>query len=278
MTDDNYLNEKLNKHNAWSDEFRRGYRKGYNAGKMHWQSEMKKSLAAKDRERVNLLKVYPYNLIPIITGEDDSLYLRSDSGEENEEQMRYYSPGIIEDVMRQALTERENKVLQMCYEWGLTLDQAGAELGVTHERVRQIKNKALRKLHHRTYHHELECVPKNELMEAQSQVENYKAQTDYLKSELDRIRSITPWQKEESEENQSVMETSIDTLDLSVRAYNCCYRAGIKTLGDLSMKTYNDMLKILNMGRKTLQEIETKMAEYGIRFKPEEAVNRNEYV
>lgn len=273
MTDDNYLNEKLNKHNAWSDEFRRGYRNGYNAGKMHWQSEMKKSLAAKDRERVNLLKVYPYNLIPIITDEDST-----DAGEENEEQMRYYSPGIIEDVMHKALTEREDKVLQMRYEWGMTLKEVGVEIGITQERVRQIEAKAFRKLHYRTYHYELECVPKNELIEAQAQVENYKAQADYLKSELDRIRSITPGQKEESEENQSVMGTSVDTLDLSVRAYNCCYRAGIKTLGDLSMKTYNDMLKIRNMGRKSLQEIETKMAEYGIRFKPEEAVNRNESV
>ena len=269
MTDDNYLNEKLNKHTAWSEDFRRGYQNGFNAGKAHWQSEMKKALVAKDRERVNLLKIYPYNLIPIITGEDDISYLRSDAGEENEEPMRYYSPGIIEDVMHKALTEREDKVLQMRYEWGLTLDQAGAELGITRERVRQIENKALRKLNYRTHLHELECVPKKDLMEAQSQVENYKAQADYLQRELDRIRGIVPAQREEAEQKGTLLEASIDVLDLSTRSYNCCLRAGVKTLGDLSMKTYNDMFKILNMGRKSLQEIEDKMAEHGLRFKPD---------
>ena len=269
MTDDNYLNEKLNKHTAWSEDFRRGYQNGFNAGKAHWQSEMKKALVAKDRERVNLLKIYPYNLIPIITGEDDISYLRSDAGEENEEPMRYYSPGIIEDVMHKALTEREDKVLQMRYEWGLTLDQAGAELGITRERVRQIENKALRKLNYRTHLHELECVPKKDLMEAQSQVENYKAQADYLQRELDRIRGIVPAQREEAEQKGTLLETPIENLDLSVRSYNCLKRAGIQALGDLCGKTYTEMMKVRNLGKRSLAEIEDKMKENGLRFRPE---------
>ena len=269
MTDDNYLNEKLNKHPAWSEDFRQGYRNGYNAGKNHWQSEMKKALVAKDRECVNLLKVYPYNLIPIITGEDDIFYLRSDAGEENEEPMRYYSPWIIEDVMHKALTEREDKVLQMRYEWGLTLDQAGAELGITRERVRQIENKALRKLNYRAHLHELECVPKKELMEAQSQAEHYKAQAEYLQAELDKIRNITPEQREEAEQKGTLLETTIAELDLSVRSYNCCKRVGINTLGDLCGKTFTEMTKVRNLGKRSLQEIESKMNEYGLRFKPE---------
>lgn len=269
MTDDNYLNEKLNKHPAWGEEFRRGYRNGCNAGKEHWQSEMKKALVAKDRERVNLLKVYPYNLIPIITGEDDRFYLRSDVGKENEEPMRYYSPGIIEDVMHKALTERENKVLQMRYEWGMTLNEVGVEIGITQERVRQIEAKAFRKLHYRTYHYELECVPKKELRGAQLQVEHYKAQADYLQRELDRIRGIVPAQREEMEKKSTLLETPIENLDLSVRSYNCLKRAGIQTLGDLCGKTYAEMMKVRNLGKRSLAEIEDKMKENGLRFRPE---------
>lgn len=69
---------------------------------------------------------------------------------------------------------------------------------------------------------------------------------------------------------KSIMETSIDELNLSVRTYNCCKRAGINTLGDLSMKTLDDMYHVRNLGRHSLQEIEKKMAEYGLRFKPVE--------
>lgn len=65
------------------------------------------------------------------------------------------------------------------------------------------------------------------------------------------------------------MENPIVELDLSVRSYNCCKRAGINTLGDLCGKTYTEMQKVRNLGKKSLQEIEKKMAEYGLRFKPE---------
>ena len=269
MTDDNYLNEKLNKHTAWSDEFRRGYRNGYNAGKEHWQSEMKNALKEKDRERVNLLRVYPYNLIPLINGEDDDSYLRTNADEDYQEPKKYYSPGIMEEVMNEVLTERENKVLQMRYQWGMTLEEAGKECGVTRERIRQVEAKAIRKLRFQQHKGTFRCVPEAELREAQGEAEHYKAQAEYLQAELDKIRNITPAQREEAEQKGALLEASIETLDLSVRAYNCCKRAGINTLGDLSMKTLDDMYHVRNLGRRSLQEIEQKMAEYGLRFKPE---------
>lgn len=262
MTDDNYLNEKLNKNPAWSEEFRRGYRNGYNAGKQHWQSEMKKALEEKSRYRVNLLKVYPYNLIPIITGEDDT-----DVGEETEESIRYYSPGIIEDVMRKTLTERENKVLQMRYEWGMSLEEVGSEIGVTKERIRQIEARAIRKMRMRKL--DIMCAPAIDYRKELSDNEVLRNQVNYLQSELDKIRGISELQREEADKKRSIMEASIDVLDLSTRAYNCCLRAGIKTLGDLCGKTYAEMTKVRNLGKRSLAEIEDRMKENGLRFRPE---------
>lgn len=263
MTDDNYLNEKFNKHSEWNEDFRRGYRSGYEASKAHWKSEMKKAIVAKERERVNLLKVYPYNLIPLINGEDDESDIRA----WEEDNRVYYSPRLIEEVMTQRLTERENKVLQMRYEWGMSLEEVGSELGVTRERIRQVEARAIRKMRMRKL--DIMCAPAIDYRKELSDNEVLRNQVNYLQSELDRIRGISELQREEADKKRSIMETSIDTLDLSIRTYSCCKRAGINTIGDLSMKTYNDMLKIRNMGRKSLQEIETKMAEYGLRFKPE---------
>ena len=91
-----------------------------------------------------------------------------------------------------------------------------------------------------------------------------------MQAELDNIRNITPEQREEANKKGVSLEESIEVLDLSVRSYTCCKRAGINTLGDLCGKTYTEMTKVRNLGKKSLQEIESKMIEYGLRFKPEE--------
>ena len=273
MNNTETLEEKFSRNTAWSEEFKRGYKNGYNAAKSHWKSEMKKALDAKSRERVNLLRVYPYNLIPVINGENDDSYLRTNADEDYQEPKKYYSPGIMEDVMSIVLTERENKILQMRYEWGMSLEEAGKECGVTRERIRQVEAKAIRKL--RSHRYEIRCVPEAELRKATNEVEHYKAQAEYLQAELDKIRNITPEQRTEAEKKGTFLETSIDELDLSVRSYSCCKRAGINTLGDLCGKTYTEMQKVRNLGKKSLQEIAQKMTEYGLRFKPEETKNES---
>lgn len=261
--------EPVKRNPAWSEDYASGYKNGYTSAKSHWKTVMKNALEEKSRERVNLLRVYPYNLIPVINGENDDSYLRTNADEDYQEPKKYYSPGIMEEVMNEVLTERENKVLQMRYQWDMTLEEAGKECGVTRERIRQVEAKAIRKLRFQQHKGTFSCVPEAELREAQGEAEYYKAQAEYLQAELDKIRNITPEQREEADKKRSIMETSIDELDLSVRSYNCCKRAGINTLGDLCGKTYTEMLKVRKMGKKSLQEIENKMNEYGLRFKLE---------
>ena len=64
-----------------------------------------------------------------------------------------------------------------------------------------------------------------------------------------------------------ILETSIDDLDFSVRAYNCLKRANILTLRDLVDKTENEMMKIRNLGKKSLKEVKDKMYQLGLFFK-----------
>ena len=264
------LEEKFSRNKEWSEEFRRGYSNGYSSAANHWTAILKNKLAAKEKERVNLLRVYPYNLIPIINGENDKNYLATDSNEGHEEQRECYSLEILEDTMANCLTERENKVLQMRYEWRMPLEEVGKEFGVTKERIRQIEAKAIRKLRFQYRKGSILCVSKAELRKTQNEAERYKEKAERLQAELDKIRNIAPEQREEADKKGVLLEEPIDILDLSVRSYNCCLRAGVNTLGDLCGKTYSEMKRVRCMGKTSLKEIENKMHEYGLTFKPED--------
>ena len=65
-------------------------------------------------------------------------------------------------------------------------------------------------------------------------------------------------------EIDKVLEMSIDELELSVRSYNCLKRAGINTVEELTNRTSEDMMKVRNLGRKSLEEVLTKLKELGL--------------
>ena len=69
--------------------------------------------------------------------------------------------------------------------------------------------------------------------------------------------------KDDSESGK-VLETTIEELDLSVRSFNCLKRAGINTVEDLISKTEEDMMKVRNLGRKSLEEVIAKLASLGL--------------
>jgi len=70
--------------------------------------------------------------------------------------------------------------------------------------------------------------------------------------------------EKEEEEKDRLLELPIEELDLSVRSYNCLKRAGINTIEDLVRKTEEDMLKIRNLGKKSLAEIKEKLGNFGL--------------
>ena len=68
----------------------------------------------------------------------------------------------------------------------------------------------------------------------------------------------------EDDITQAVLEMSIDELELSVRSYNCLKRAGINTVEELTNRTSEDMMKVRNLGRKSLEEVLNKLKELGL--------------
>ncbi len=76
-------------------------------------------------------------------------------------------------------------------------------------------------------------------------------------------------EKEESQK-EKVLETSIEELELSVRSFNCLKRAGIATVEDLISRSEYDMMKVRNLGKKSLDEVIAKLHSLGLNFAEEE--------
>ena len=74
----------------------------------------------------------------------------------------------------------------------------------------------------------------------------------------------------ETDDKEKVLEMSIDELELSVRAYNCLKRAGINTVEELCNRTPEDMMKVRNLGRKSLEEVLAKLKELGLELNQSE--------
>ena len=94
-----------------------------------------------------------------------------------------------------------------------------------------------------------------------------KVLSDHLRSFIDlsdkssRIQIIAA---EEENSKDKVLEMNIDELELSVRSYNCLKRAGINTVEELCNRTSEDMMKVRNLGRKSLEEVLSKLKELGL--------------
>ena len=76
--------------------------------------------------------------------------------------------------------------------------------------------------------------------------------------------------EKEDNEKEKVLEMNIDELELSVRSYNCLKRAGINTVEELCNRTSEDMMKVRNLGRKSLEEVLSKLKELGLQLNPGE--------
>lgn len=76
--------------------------------------------------------------------------------------------------------------------------------------------------------------------------------------------------EQDNNEKEKVLEMNIDELELSVRSYNCLKRAGINTVEELCNRTPEDMMKVRNLGRKSLEEVLAKLKELGLELNPSE--------
>jgi len=86
----------------------------------------------------------------------------------------------------------------------------------------------------------------------------------------DSIKGMDILVKNEDDKQQQVLAMAIEDMDLSVRSYNCLKRANIHTVEDLTKKTEEEMLKVRNLGRKSLDEVILKLESYGLSLEKKE--------
>ena len=100
-----------------------------------------------------------------------------------------------------------------------------------------------------------------------------KIMSDYVDvfvSLVEKMRSQEILVSQDDEKQTKKLEMSIEDLDLSVRSYNCLKRAGIHTVQDLVKKSEDDMLKVRNLGKKSLDEVMNKLQELGFNLRNKE--------
>lgn len=86
----------------------------------------------------------------------------------------------------------------------------------------------------------------------------------------DEVKETEIMVEKEETQKEKVLETAIEDLDLSVRSYNCLKRAGINTVQELTDKTEPEMIKVRNLGRKSLEEVKQKLADLDLSLRQED--------
>ena len=83
----------------------------------------------------------------------------------------------------------------------------------------------------------------------------------------DHVSEVEIMVEKEEDKKEKVLEMTVEELDLSVRSYNCLKRASINTVEELTHKTEEDMMKVRNLGKKSLEEVQRKLGELGLSLK-----------
>lgn len=155
--------------------------------------------------------------------------------------------GSLEYVLH-TLTERERRILGFRYKDGLTFVEIGKRECVTHERIRQINAKALRKLRH-------------------------PDRLNYLKY---GVSGVISWKTESARKAALASlpkpdikpeDITLEELELSVRSYNCLKRAGMNTLRDVAEMTFDELCHVRNPGKKSIDEISCMLTRHGLSFR-----------
>ncbi|MGI6706130.1 MAG: DNA-directed RNA polymerase subunit alpha [Clostridia bacterium] len=83
----------------------------------------------------------------------------------------------------------------------------------------------------------------------------------------EHVNDVEIMVEKEEDKKEKVLEMTVEELDLSVRSYNCLKRAGINTVEELTQRTEEDMMKVRNLGKKSLEEVQSKLAALGLSLK-----------
>lgn len=217
-----------------------GYHKGYNTAKTKYLAEIRELRDKYEHQIKDINSVYPLNLINDIYDEFDGDW--------------DYSVKQIKKVMHERLTDRELTVLELRNGRNMTLEDVGKEFGVTGERIRQVEQKAIRKLRHPANLKRMSVVAYEDYAKLEAENQDLKNKLEYVE------KNALP-----EYEEKKIEETRIEDLELSVRSFNCLKRVGIRTVGDIvNFSKTRGLEKCRSLGRKSLQEIADKLVTLGI--------------
>lgn len=203
-------------------------------------------------------KCYPVNLMRVVLSADDDTI---------DSPWNYDILGFQKLITE--LSDREQRVIELRYRFGMTLEGAGKEMQVTRERIRQVEIRAIRKLSYNI--HRFQKPDQVEMHD----YEELLRENQVLRSAFDNlvgvIHDVYPQILEKVKEAQRKAEADvvenkhIEELELSVRSYNCLIRAGLNTVGkviefDRNPKT--SWLNVRNLGRKSIEEIRVRLFEF----------------
>lgn len=184
---------------------------------------------------------YPENLLKVLGITEDKY-------------INYYDDILpnFEENYKNLISERERQVVDLYFKEYLTLEKVGNRLNITRERVRQILNKALRKINAR----------KNLLTQSKEKLELISAEErERMIAEIRESMTIEVALEVLKNANYKKLkaDTPIEDLEFSVRTYNCLIRYGIENVKQLMKLSIEDLMKVRNLGRKSLREIVVKM-------------------
>lgn len=258
------------------------------------REEQKKMIMASGVRKVKpaepieaLAQVWPWNFAADVIGGAFDLSWRNEEREKTEADFyrivsRLYVEGFLREIEK--LPERSQEILRMRYREGKTLEECGRVYGVTRDRVRQIEVRTMRILrgHWDAYlfrRPEDVASMEKDLAVAAGLADGYRKKIKKMYKALGV--PFPEGMKTEPEEEGSTKagiqeDIKIGDLELSVRSYNCLCRANIRTLKQLSEMTYEQLCKVRNLGRKSIEEIEKKCWQYGVEIKREAEQNGTE--
>lgn len=203
-------------------------------------------------------RTYPYSLLLDIAEDDVHMAM-------------HMYPDNLETVIAN-LEPRQQDILDAHYKRHETFQYIADRYGMSRQRICQITDKAVRRIRQGNLLQLLTAVPSAAAIEKDLAISKLEAERDtavqafeklLTQKDPDMTAKLTP------KTPAMVLQTDLDGLELSVRAYNCLYRAGIMTLGDIARSTRQNLLSIRNLGVKTVDEIEAVLAGYGLRFAPD---------
>lgn len=182
----------------------------------------------------------------------------------------------LEYVLLTALTEREMLAVKCRYQYRETFSEIGDKLGVRHERARQIVAKSIRKLRHPSNARFLKYGIKEYLYQYGDECREAAFEEGYQKGiknatpkGTERAPVLNPYGAHLRVPISSLERINIEELDLSVRAYNGLKRANLNTVGDVLTKSKKDILRIKNIGKGSIRELEEKLKQFDVQLKEE---------